>query len=126
MVEPMTQTQEVAPGQEAPQQVPQDIATKGTDPKAKSKAENYVNILMNELHSPQTRDDVLDILRSSKDPFITIPQAALVINDAAKVKIERSGGKVDMQTMFMGSPYLVGDLMELGNWSLGMLLVFFK
>jgi hypothetical protein len=128
MAEPtVTQPQEMAPAQAptqalATQEVAQEITTKGTDPgsteldaKSKAKAENYVSILMNELHSPQTRDDVLEILKSSKDPFITIPQAALVINDAAKVKIERSGGKVDMQTMFLGSPYLVGDLMELGN-----------
>lgn len=85
------------------------------DPKLQQKAENYISVLMNELHSPDTRDDVLEILKSAQDPFITVPQAAMAVNDAAAKKIERSGGKIDIQTMFLGSQYLVGDLMEIGN-----------
>lgn len=94
---------------------PQEGQEQAIDPKQKEKAENYISILMNELHSPDTRDDVLEILKSSKDPFVTVPQAALAINDAAAGKITKNGGKVDVATMFIGSQYLVNDLMEIGN-----------
>ena len=94
---------------------PREDKMKDIDPKLKEKAESYISVLMNELHAPETREDVLDMLKSSSDPFMTIPQAAMAINDAAAMKIQKSGGRVDISTMFLGSQYLVGDLMEIGN-----------
>ena len=94
---------------------PQEDPMANLDPKLKEKAESYISVLMNELHAPETREDVLEMLKSSSDPSMTIPQAAMAINDAAAMKIKKSGGRVDIPTMFLGSQYLVGDLMEIGN-----------
>ena len=58
--------------------------------------EDYTSLLMNLMHSPKTRDDVIGILGSSKDPYMTIPQAAMAINDAAANQIQQGGGKVDI------------------------------
>jgi len=93
----------------------QNVTELEMDPKVKQKVESYVSVLMNELHSPDTRDDIIEILKSSSDPFMTIPQAAMTVNDMAKAKISKQGGKIDSATMFGASQYLVGDLMEIGN-----------
>lgn len=85
------------------------------DPQKRKKIEGYITVLMNELHGKETRDDVIEILKSSKDPYITIPQAALAVNDAAANKIAKSGGRIDLNTQFVASQYLVSDLMEIGN-----------
>lgn len=124
----MAQPQEGAPmpqgppqtAPEAPQSPPgppeQNVAEGASlDPKTQQKVESYVSVLMNELHSPDTRDDVLEILKSSKDPYMTVPQAAMTINDQAQSKITKQGGRVDTNTMFLASQYLVSDLMEIGN-----------
>lgn len=114
------QPQQTASGTPQAPQKPQEVQGSAqqdneADPKLKQKVDSYVSILMNELHGPETRDDVVDILKSSKDPFMTVPQAALTINDMAKLKIEQAGGRVDINTQFLASQYLVSDLMEIGN-----------
>lgn len=85
-------------------------------PEMQGKVDDYTSILMNLMHSKNTRDDVINMLKSSKDPYITIPQAAMAINDSASNQIKTQGGKgVDIETQFMASQYLVQDLMEIGN-----------
>lgn len=85
------------------------------DPSMQKKVEDYASILMTIMHGPETRDDVLEMLSSSPDPFITVPQAAITVNDIARQKIEKQQGKVDEATMLAASQYLVGDLIELGE-----------
>lgn len=85
------------------------------DAKTQQKVDSYVAVLMKELHGKDTRDDIIGILKSSSDPFMTVPQAAISVNDMAKTKIEKGGGRVDINTQFLGSQYLVADLMEIGN-----------
>lgn len=85
------------------------------DKKVRDRIDSYVVALMNELHGSETRDDVLDILKNGKDPYIGIPEAAMVVNDAAVAKFEQNGVEVDLNTQFNASTYLVSDLMELGS-----------
>ncbi len=85
------------------------------DKKVRDRIDSYVVALMNELHGSETRDDVLDILKNGKDPYIGIPEAAMAVNDAAVAKFEQNGVEVDLNTQFNASAYLVNDLMELGS-----------
>jgi len=109
--EPVSQ-QEAQVSQQQQQQNPEGQQLSA---EMKGKMEDYTSLLMNLMHSPKTRDDVIGILGSSKDPYMTIPQAAMAINDAAANQIQQGGGKVDINTQFLASQYLVGDLMEIGN-----------
>ena len=85
------------------------------DKKVQDRIDSYVVALMNELHGSETRDDVLDILKNGKDPYIGIPEAAMAVNDAAVAKFEQNGVEVDLNTQFNASAYLVNDLMEIGS-----------
>ena len=93
---------------EEPQRTPEDQ-------KVQDRLDSYVVALMNELHGSETRDDVLDILKNGKDPYIGIPEAAMAVNDAAVAKFEQNGVDVDLNTQFNASAYLVHDLMEIGS-----------
>lgn len=93
---------------EEPQRTPEDK-------KVQDRLDSYVVALMNELHGSETRDDVLDILKNGKDPYIGIPEAAMAVNDAAVAKFEQNGVEVDLNTQFNASAYLVNDLMEIGS-----------
>ena len=93
---------------EEPQRTPEDK-------KVQDRIDSYVVALMNELHGSETRDDVLDILKNGKDPYIGIPEAAMAVNDAAVAKFEQNGVEVDLNTQFNASAYLVNDLMEIGS-----------
>ena len=93
---------------EEPQTTPEDQ-------KVQDRIDSYVVALMNELHGSETRDDVLDILKNGKDPYIGIPEAAMAVNDAAVAKFEQNGVEVDLNTQFNASAYLVNDLMEIGS-----------
>ncbi len=93
---------------EEPQTTPEDK-------KVQDRIDSYVVALMNELHGSETRDDVLDILKNGKDPYIGIPEAAMAVNDAAVAKFKQNGVDVDLNTQFNASAYLVNDLMEIGS-----------
>lgn len=97
---------------EEPQRTPTD---QPVDQKVQDRIDSYVVVLMNELHGSETRDDVLDILKNGKDPYIGIPEAAMAVNDAAVAKFEQNGVNVDLNTQFNASVYLVNDLMEIGS-----------
>lgn len=103
------------PHTEEPQTTPMDQPVNPEDQKVQDRIDSYVVALMNELHGSETRDDVLDILKNGKDPYIGIPEAAMVVNDAAVAKFEQNGVEVDLNTQFNASTYLVSDLMELGS-----------
>ena len=102
-----------------PTEEPQTIQTgqpvNPEDKKVRDRIDSYVVALMNELHGSETRDDVLDILKNGKDPYIGIPEAAMAVNDAAAAKFKQNGVEVDLNTQFNASAYLVNDLMEIGN-----------
>ena len=100
---------------EEPQRTPTDQPVNPEDQKKRDKIDSYVVALMYELHGSETRDDVLDILKNGKDPYIGIPEAAMAVNDAAVAKFEQNGVKVDLNTQFNASQYLVNDLMEIGS-----------
>lgn len=100
---------------EEPQRTPMDQPVNPEDKKKQDKIDSYVVALMNELHGSETRDDVLDILKNGKDPYIGIPEAAMAVNDAAVAKFEQNGVKVDLNTQLNASQYLVNDLMEIGS-----------
>lgn len=88
------------------------------DPQAQQitkKAEGYKTMLMTLLHSKETREDVLDILRGSNDPYITVPQAAMAVNDMGVVNMERGGVKVEPAVQLASSQYLLEDLVQLGQ-----------
>ena len=100
---------------EEPQRTPKDQPVNPEDQKKQDKVDSYVVALMNELHGSETRDDVLDILKNGKDPYIGIPEAAMAVNDAAVAKFEQNGVKVDLNTQFNASQFLINDLMEIGS-----------
>lgn len=100
---------------EEPQRTPKDQPVNPEDQKKQDKVDSYVVALMNELHGSETRDDVLEILKNGKDPYIGIPEAAMAVNDAAVAKFEQNGVKVDLNTQFNASQFLINDLMEIGS-----------
>ena len=100
---------------EEPQRTPKDQPVNPEDQKKQDKIDSYVVALMNELHGSETRDDVLEILKNGKDPYIGIPEAAMAVNDAAVAKFEQNGVKVDLNTQFNASQFLINDLMEIGS-----------
>ena len=100
---------------EEPQRTPKDQPVNPEDQKKRDKIDSYVVALMYELHGSETRDDVLDILKNGKDPYIGIPEAAMAVNDAAVAKFEQNGVKVDLNTQFNASQFLINDLMEIGS-----------
>lgn len=106
------QEEPIAPSAGNPTEEPQ---RNPEDQKVRDRIDSYVVALMNELHGSETRDDVLDILKNGKDPYIGIPEAAMVVNDAAVAKFEQNGVNVDLNTQFNASLYLVNDLMEIGS-----------
>ena len=104
-----------APPTGNPTEEPQRTPIDPEDKKKQDKIDSYVVALMNELHGSETRDYVLDILKNGKDPYIGIPEAAMAVNDAAVAKFEQNGVKVDLNTQFNASQFLINDLMEIGS-----------
>lgn len=92
--------------------VPQE--GKQVDPNFQKKVDGYSTIITKLLHSEKTRDKVVDMIKSSTDPFAAVPQAAMTVNDMAVNMMEQSGKQVDFGVQIAASPILIGDLLELG------------
>jgi len=107
----------------APVSTPADAGQKGADPndprvqKVKERAKKYETVLMNILHGKKTRDQVIEVLKSNPDPFVTIPQAAMTVNDMGVMNMKRGGIDVDPGVQLVASQFLLNDLIELGHAS---------
>lgn len=91
------------------------------DPKVAKQLESYVMILMNIIHGKESAGMVMDVLKSGADeegaeadPFNTVPQAAMAINDMALQITSSEGIDINFSTQLGGSAYLIPDLLELG------------
>ena len=91
------------------------------DPQTKSRIEAFNVVLMNIMHSEQTREEVLNMLKddgdddeATNDPFLTIPNAAVSINDMAVTLMAEKQIKVGFDIQLAGSVLVLNDLVELG------------
>ena len=88
------------------------------DPAINNDISNYSSVLMNLIHNEKTAQEVMAMLtgdpESPSDPFITVPQAALNINDMAVNLMKQSGHDITLDLQIASSIYLVSDLIELG------------
>jgi len=78
-------------------------------------AETYSIILMKFLHGKGTRDMVMDILKSSEEPFDTVPEAMMKINDIAAKTVEQGGQEISQDVQLAASVFLFRDIVELGQ-----------
>lgn len=83
----------------------------------KGRAEDYKIILMDMTHRKEVRDEVIKILKSSPDPLITVPTAAMTVNDNARRALKQSGVEVKEDVQIIASQFLISDLIELGTAS---------
>jgi len=78
-------------------------------------AETYSIVLMKFLHGPQTRDLVMDILKSSKEPFDTVPEAMNKLNEMAAKTAEQGGQEISQDVQLAASVFLFSDIVDLGE-----------
>lgn len=103
-------------GQEPAPVIPQD----GQDPKVQEiikKAKGYENVLKQLIHGKKTRDEVINMLKATKDPLTSIPSAAMTINDMGLTTMKQGGVKVEEGVQLVASQYLLDDLVKLGQAS---------
>ena len=89
------------------------------DPKIQGQIDSFKSVLMKVMHSKETRGGVLDILKSSEDPFSTFPTAAVAINDMAVSLMSKGGNQVSFAVQLGASEYLISDLLHLGYAAAG-------
>ena len=114
-VEPITAG---AQAQGQPQEQGQPVDP--NDPKLKEimhKAKNYETVLINIIHSDKTRDAVIDLLKSNKDPLIVMPEAISTINDMGVQAMKRGGIDVEVGVQLVGSQFILDDLVQLATAS---------
>ena len=101
-------------GPEKPQQV------QSNDPKIKKviqEAKGYETVLMQLIHGKKTRDDVIKMLKAGPDPFMTVPQAAMTINDMGVDMMKRGNAPVSVSAQLVSSQFILDDLLKLGQAS---------
>lgn len=88
------------------------------DPKVQQliqRGKKYEVVLMNLLHGKQTREDVLAVLKSNPDPYVSVPTAAMTINDMGVAHMKQGGVEVDPAVQMVASSLLLNDLLLLGE-----------
>jgi hypothetical protein len=80
-------------------------------------AKQYEVVLINLIHGKQTRDKVINMLKSNPDPFIAIPETVMTINDMGVGMMKKGGIKVPEGVQLVASQFLISDIVELGNAS---------
>jgi hypothetical protein len=107
----------------APVAAPADAQNKERDPndpevkQIMERGKKYETVLMNILHGKKTRDQVIEVLKSNPDPYITVPQAAMTVNDMGVMTMKRGGIDVEPGVQLVASQLLLNDLFELGQAS---------
>jgi len=102
--------------QEVTNQIPQ-----GGDPndpqvaKIMQQAKAYETVLKNIIHGEETRDDVIEMLTSVPDPLVSMPQAAMTINDMGVATMKQGGVNVSQEVQMVASGFLLDDLSMLGE-----------
>jgi len=85
-------------------------------PRLKKEMSGYKTILTKLMHSPKKQEVTMELL-SAGPPQISVPNAALTINQEAEMIMEKKGIKISQASKLAGSVFLVSDLIELGNAS---------
>ena len=83
-------------------------------PKEEKEATAYVSGLVKLLHGKDTKTKVYEMLQSAP-PEVSIPQAALVINNQMEEAVRGKGKPPSLKTLISAGVYLVSDLIEIGN-----------
>jgi hypothetical protein len=87
------------------------------DPKVQAiikKAKGYETVLKNLIHGKKTRDEVINMLKGG-DAIMSVPQAAMTINDMAMDTMNKGGLKPEASVQMVASAYLIDDLIQLGE-----------
>jgi hypothetical protein len=74
----------------------------------------YANVLLKMVHSKKTRGKIKDMLGSTH-PSISVPKAALAINDMAEKRTREKGKPPSLETLLYANTLLINDLIEVGN-----------
>lgn len=136
---PMTEMNQEAEGtQEVPAYTQgMEGSEQGGDPEAQKRVQAYTSVLIKIMHSKETRDGLIDMLAGGEkekapgpaegsegmpreqkgrtnDPFIAVPQAAVVVNDMALAFMKDNGIEVDFGTQLAGSATVISDIIQLG------------
>lgn len=84
-----------------------------------SSVDQYIQVLTELLHSPKSSDSVVGILTASPDPFDSVPQAAVSVNDMGVNMMKQSGIDVHFGIQLAASSFLITDLIDLGYAAAG-------
>jgi hypothetical protein len=112
MANPM-RDQEVEPM--APPAEGQDGSKDPNVQKVIKEAKGYETVLMELMHGKKTRDQVIKMLKAAPDPFVTVPQAAMTINDMGVDMMKRGGAPVSVGAQLAASHFILDDLLQLGQ-----------
>lgn len=88
------------------------------DPKVQEvlrKAKGYETVLKTLIHGDKTRDEVINMLKAGGDAMMSVPQAAMSINDMGLQTMKQGGINVEPSVQLVASSYLIDDLMQLGE-----------
>jgi len=88
---------------------------KDLPPKMKKELDGYKTLLNKLMHSKETRKQTMEMLKGP--PQVSVPGAALTIQGQATKIMEQKGISVSQDILLMGSIFLIGDLIDLGNAS---------
>lgn len=110
------QSQPAQPAQSDPQAPgnPQELQQAKMDPAAEKEVQAYVFGLSKLLHSKQTSNKVVEMLKAGK-PEQTIPHTALLLNSQMEETVRAKGKPPSLEVLFESGQFLVGDLIEIGN-----------
>lgn len=88
------------------------------DPELQKKVDTFGVVLIEVMHSDQTKQETLNMLKgedeTTSDPFIAIPDAAVAVNDMAVALMSDSGAVPDFAVQLSGSVLIINDLIQLG------------
>lgn len=104
-------------GSQGQDQQAQQAASSPQVQKVMREGKDYEVVLINLIHSKETRDDVIDMLKSNPDPYISIPQAILTINDMGVKAMKQGGMEISTGAQLVASQFLFDDIVELGKAS---------
>ena len=101
----------------SPDQAQQDGSSDPKVQQAIKEAKGYETVLMELMHGKKTRDQVVKMLSAAPDPFVTIPEAAMTINDMGVDMMKRGGAPVSVSAQMVASQFILDDLIQLGQAS---------
>lgn len=87
--------------------------------KDKAMVDKYVQVLTELIHSPKSRDSVVNTITSAPDPFDVVPQAAVSTNDMGVSLMKQNGTEIGFGIQLSASTFLITELIHLGYAAAG-------